>query len=249
MICLKSETEIEIMRKANRIVAGTLEMIGQEIRPGVTTRHLDEKCEAFILKQGAKPAFKGYKGFPNALCISVNDEIVHGIPGSRRIKEGDIVSCDVGVLYQEFFGDAAWTFPVGDISETAARLIKITREALYLGIEQAKTGNRLYDISHAIQKHVERNGFSVVKVFVGHGVGRQLHEDPQIPNYGKPGHGVRLREGMVLALEPMVNVGSSNVRILNDGWTAVTEDGTLSAHFEHCVVVRNGEAEILSVLD
>jgi methionyl aminopeptidase len=247
MIYLKSESEISIMRQANHIVAETLDLLESEIKPGVTTHYLDKICEEFILKNNAKPAFKGYNGFPNALCISVNDEIVHGMPGTRVLRNGDIVSCDVGTYYNGFYGDAARTFPVNGISEEAERLIKVTRESLMIGIREAKSGNRLYDISHAIQTHVEKNGFAIVKVFVGHGVGRQLHEDPQIPNYGKPGRGVKLRDGMVLALEPMVNVGRPEVKILEDGWTAVTEDGTLSAHFEHSIAIRNGEAEILSV--
>ncbi len=247
MIFLKSDSELSLLRSANQIVADTLILLEGYIKPDVTTEFLDAKCEEFILKNKAKPAFKGYRGFPNALCVSVNNEVVHGIPGSRKLADGDIVSCDVGVLYKDFFGDAAMTFPVGKISEVAKKLINITEQSLYLGIEQALAGNRLYDISHAIQTHVERNGFSVVRIFVGHGIGRHLHEEPQIPNYGSPGRGVRLKEGMVLALEPMVNVGYSGVKFLKDGWTAVTEDGSLSAHFEHSIVVRKQTPEILSL--
>jgi len=247
MIFLKSEVELQKLRSANRIVAETLTLLEKEIRPGVTTEYLDAMCERNIIKHGAKPAFKGYQGFPNCLCISINEEIVHGIPSKREIVDGDIVSCDIGVLYQGFYGDAAETFSVGDISDEARKLMKVTKESLYEGIKKALAGNRLYDISHAIQTHVENNELSVVRMFVGHGVGRDLHEEPQIPNYGSPGRGVRLKEGMVLALEPMVNMGSHRVRILRDGWTAVTEDGRLSAHFEHSIAVRNGEAEILSL--
>ncbi|MBN1879939.1 type I methionyl aminopeptidase [bacterium] len=246
MIFLKSANEIEILRKANQIVAETLEVVQAQIKPGVTTAHLDKCCEEYIRSKGAEPAFKGYRGFPNALCISLNEEVVHGIPGDRQLQEGDIASCDVGVKYKGFFGDSAATFPVGKISTIAADLIQITEEALYLGIEQAIVGNRLYDIGNAVQYHVEKSGFSVVKVFVGHGIGRQLHEDPQIPNYGPAGRGVKLRDGMVLAIEPMVNIGTDEIEILPDGWTAVTKDGSLSAHFEHSIVVRDSEAEILS---
>ncbi|MBN1552727.1 type I methionyl aminopeptidase, partial [bacterium] len=228
------------------IVAELLRMLRDEIQPGLTTLHLNNLCERYIEKKGAKAAFKGYNGFPNALCISVNEEIVHGIPGHRQLNEGDIVSCDIGVLWKGYYGDAAATFPVGEISREAEKLVTVTQESLYKGIEMAREGNRLYDISHAIQSHVESAGFSVVRMFVGHGIGRELHEDPQIPNYGLPGRGVRLKTGMVLALEPMVNVGHHGVKILNDGWTAVTEDGSLSAHFEHSIAIQNGVPEILS---
>lgn len=247
MIFLRSSAEIDILRQANQIVAETLDLIQDNISPGVTTAYLDQCCEDHILSRSGKPAFKGYRGFPNALCISVNDEIVHGIPGPRKLMIGDIVSCDVGVKYKGYYGDSAATFPVGEISSESQKLIRITEEALYLGIRQAVVGNRVYDIGHAIQTHVENEGFSVVKIFVGHGIGRELHEDPQIPNYGPPGLGARLREGMVLAIEPMVNMGGEEVEILQDGWTAVTKDGSLSAHFEHSIVVQGGEPEILSV--
>ncbi|MBN1297768.1 type I methionyl aminopeptidase [bacterium] len=247
MIFLKSSHEIDLMRQANQIVADALEKVLYAIKAGVSTEYLDRCCEECIREHGAEPAFKGYRGFPNALCVSINDEIVHGIPGSRKLMDGDIVSCDVGVLHRGYYGDAAMTFPVGEVSEDADRLMKTTEEALYLGIEQAVAGNRLYDIGHAVQTRVEKEGFSVVKVFVGHGIGRQLHEDPQIPNYGPAGRGIRLRDGMVLAIEPMVNTGSDEVEILDDGWTAVTKDGSLSAHFEHSIVVRDGSPEILSL--
>lgn len=246
MIFLKSASEIDLMRKANRIVAETLVVLQQQINPGITTAMLDEACEEYICSQGGEPAFKGYRGYPNALCISLNEEVVHGIPRQRQLVSGDIASCDVGVKYKGFYGDAAATFPVGEISADAADLLKVTEDSLYLGIREAVAGNRLYDIGYAIQNHVEKAGFSVVKVFVGHGIGRQLHEDPQIPNYGPAGRGVKLREGMVLAIEPMVNIGTDEIEILSDGWTAVTKDGSLSAHFEHSIVVREGEAEILS---
>ncbi len=247
MIHLKSENELKLMHKANQIVAATLDLLEEEVKPGVTTKYLNEIAEANIRKLGAKPAFKGYQGFPAALCISINEEIVHGIPGKRVVKDGDIVSCDIGAYYKGFYGDAAATFPVGEVSDEAKRLIKVTADSLEKGISEAKVGNRLYDISHAIQTHVEKNGFSVVRMFVGHGIGRRLHEDPQIPNFGVKGRGVRLKKGMVLAIEPMVNVGKYGVKILKDGWTAITEDGTLSAHFEHSVAITNGTAEILSL--
>lgn len=246
MIIIKSEEEIAKIRIANQIVAGALDLITTEIRPGIRTIDLDRLVETYIVENNAKPAFKGYRGYKHALCISVNNEVVHGIPGNRRLLHGDIVSCDIGAVFEDYYGDAASTFPVGEVSFTAKRLIEVTKQALYCGIEVALPGNRLYDISHSIQTHVESNGFSIVQMFVGHGVGRSLHEDPQIPNYGTAGHGVRLRPGMVLALEPMVNEGTHGVRILNDGWTAVTEDGKLSAHFEHSIVVRDGKPEILS---
>ncbi len=248
MIIIKSEDEIAKIRMANQIVAGALSLLKHQIAVGVRTIDLDRMVEDYILSKGGKPAFKGYRGYKHALCISINEEVVHGIPGARRLTDGDIVSCDIGAIYDDYYGDAACTYPVGKISSQAERLINVTEEALYRGIEMATPGNRLYDISHTIQTHVESNGFSVVQMFVGHGVGRALHEDPQIPNYGNAGHGVRLRPGMVLALEPMVNEGRHGVKILNDGWTAVTEDGKLSAHFEHSIAVRDGRPEILSEL-
>ncbi len=246
MIYLKSDAELKLIRAANQIVADALALLEEEIKPGVTTAYLDARVEEYILKNNGLPAFKGYRGFPNALCISIDNEIVHGIPGSRELKKGEIVSCDVGVIYKDYYGDAAVTIAVHPISDEAAKLLKVTEESLYLGIEQAIPGNRLFSIGHAVQTHVEANGFSVVKMFVGHGVGRHLHEDPQIPNYGQANRGMKLREGMVLALEPMVNVGHHGVNILKDGWTAVTEDGSLSAHFEHSIAIRQGKPEILS---
>jgi len=247
MIFIKSENEVSILRKANQIVAGALALMEKEIKTGVTTAYLDAQCEKYIRDNGGEPAFKGYRGFPNSLCVSINDEIVHGIPGERKLCEGDIVSCDIGVKFNGYYGDSAETFPVGAISQEKIKLLEVTKKSLYLGIEQAVHGNRLYDIGAAIQKYVEKHAYSVVRIFVGHGIGRELHEDPQIPNYGEPGRGLKLRDGMVLAIEPMVNIGLEDVEIRSDGWTAVTKDGSLSAHFEHSIVVRNGKPEILSI--
>jgi methionyl aminopeptidase len=246
---LKTPEEIEMMAQASKLVAETLEALKKEVRPGVTTEQLDRFAEEFILARGGRPAFKGYRNYPKTLCASVNEQVVHGIPSKRPLKEGDIVGLDLGAIVGGFYGDAAMTVAVGTVSPEAARLIKVTEEALYLGIEQAVVGNRLSDISHAIQRHVEAAGYSVVTDFVGHGIGRQLHEEPQVPNYGKPGQGPRLQYGMVLAIEPMVNMGGSAVRILEDQWTAVTKDGSLSAHFEHTIAIRpSGPARILTKL-
>lgn len=247
MIYLKSREEIEKIRKACRLVAQALERLRAAIRPGVTTEELDRVAEDFIRRHGGLPAFKGYRGYPKSLCVSVNEEVVHGIPGDRRLKEGDIVSLDLGVIMDGYYGDAAITVPVGRVSELAQRLLKVTEEALYRGIEQARPGNRLTDISHAIQRHVEAAGFSVVRDFVGHGIGRELHEDPQVPNFGPPNQGPRLRPGMVLAIEPMVNAGTWRVKILENQWTVVTADGELSAHFEHTVAVTEDGPEILTL--
>jgi methionyl aminopeptidase len=218
------------------------------IVPGITTKELDRVAEEYILLKGARPAFKGYRGFPATLCISVNEEVVHGIPSQRRLKEGDIVSLDVGANFVGYFGDAAITLPVGEVDPKAERLLEVTEKALYIGIEKAKVGNRLFDISYAIQSWVESHGFSVVRDFVGHGIGRDLHEEPQIPNFGIPHQGPRLEKGMVFALEPMVNEGTSAVRVLSDGWTVVTIDGKRSAHFEHTIAITEDGAEILSIL-
>ncbi len=238
MIILKSLQEIEKIRKACLIVADVLDGIRGMIRPGRTTQALDEFAERFILAAGAKPAFKGYRGYPKTLCTSVNNEVIHGIPSKDVVlKQGDIVSVDVGAIVDGFYGDAAITIPVGTITPEAERLMMITEESLLRGIAQAKAGNRLYDISHAIQRYVESNGCSVVREFVGHGIGRSLHEDPQIPNFGVPGQGLRLKPGMVLAIEPMVNVGGGTTVVQEDNWTAVTVDGSLSAHFEHTIAV------------
>ena len=214
--------------------------------PGVSTLELDRVAEELIYKAGAIPAFKGYLNYPSALCASVNEGVVHGIPSSRRLVEGDIVGLDLGVYRDGFYSDSAITVPVGDVGDRVRRLIEVTRQALYMGIAQAKAGNRLGDISHAVQTQVEANGFSVVKEFVGHGIGRRLQEEPQIPNYGLSGRGLKLKPGMVLAIEPMVNMGGANVKILADGWTAVTQDGSLSAHFEHTIAVTKGDALILT---
>jgi methionyl aminopeptidase len=247
MIFLKSPWEIEKMRRSNAIVAEVLARLREAIKPGITTLELDRLAEHLCRRKGAKPAFKGYRGYPFSLCVSVNEEVVHGFPSKKRVlKEGDIVSLDFGVLYDGYYGDAAITVPVGEISERAKRLLRVTEEALYKGIEQAVIGKRLGDISSAIQRYVEAHGYSVVRQFVGHGIGRALHEDPQVPNFGKPGRGVKLKEGMVLAIEPMVNEGTYEVEILADGWTAVTKDRKLSAHFEHTVAITKNGPEILS---
>lgn len=248
MVIIKSPREIEQLKRSNAIVAEVFEKLRGMIIPGITTRELDQVAEEFILLKRARPAFKGYRGFPATLCISINDEVVHGIPGQRRLKEGDIVSLDVGVNYIGYFGDAAITLPVGEADPEAKRLIEVTKKALYIGIEKAKAGNRLFDISYAIQSWVESHGFSVVRDFVGHGIGRDLHEEPQIPNFGTPHQGPRLEKGMVFALEPMVNEGTHEIRGLSDGWTVVTADGKRSAHFEHTIAITDDEAEILSTL-
>ncbi|MCK9420825.1 MAG: type I methionyl aminopeptidase [Nitrospirae bacterium] len=238
MIILKSLQEIEKIRKACVIVADVLGGIREMVRPGVTTQALDEFAERFIVAAGAKPAFKGYRGYPKTLCTSVNNEVIHGIPSKGAVlKQGDIISIDVGTIVDGFYGDAAITLPVGTITPEAERLMRITEESLLRGIAQAQAGNRLYDISHAVQNHVESNGYSVVREYVGHGIGRNLHEDPQIPNFGDPGQGPKLKPGMVLAIEPMVNVGGSATVTQEDNWTAVTADGSLSAHFEHTIAV------------
>lgn len=236
------------MRRAGRVVAQAHELVRERLRPGVTTADIDRWVQEFLDRQGAVSAFKGYQGYPAYTCTSVNDEIVHGIPGSRVLHEGDIVAVDIGAFVDGFCGDSAWTYPIGEVSELAQKLLRVTEQSLTKAIEQAVVGKRLSDIGHAVQTHVEAAGFSVVKNFVGHGIGRSMHEAPQIPNFGRPGRGPRLSEGMTLAIEPMVNVGGDEVRILEDNWTAVTADGSLSAHFEHTVAVRDGKAEILTVL-
>ncbi|MEW6542052.1 MAG: type I methionyl aminopeptidase [Nitrospirota bacterium] len=249
MIVLKTPEEIEVMARASKLVAETLEALKRQVRPGVTTDELDRFAEEFIRSRGGTPAFKGYRSYPKTLCASVNNQVVHGIPSKRVLKEGDIIGLDLGAIVDGFYGDAAVTVPVGDIPPKVAELLRVTEEALAKGIEQAVVGNRLSDISHAVQRHAEGAGFSVVTDFVGHGIGRQLHEEPQVPNYGKPGQGPRLQEGMVLAIEPMVNMGSSAVCILDDQWTAVTKDGSLSAHFEHTIAVQaSGPPRILTKL-
>jgi len=249
MIILKTPGEIEVMAKASRVVAETLEVLKKAVRVGVTTDELDALAEAEILARGAKPAFKGYRNYPKTLCASVNEQVVHGIPSKRKLKEGDIIGLDLGAIVDGFYGDSAVTVMIGEVSDKTAKLVRVTEEALMIGIEQAVVGRRLSDISHAIQHHVEGAGYSVVTEFVGHGIGRQLHEEPQVPNYGRPGQGPRLQGGMVLAIEPMVNMGGSAVRVLDDRWTAVTADGSLSAHFEHTIAIQaSGPARILSQL-
>lgn len=247
MIILKSAREIEQLKRANAIVARVLEEMRRVVAPGVSTEELDRIAEEIILSRGALPAFKGYRGYPKTLCVSINEEVVHGIPSQRRLREGDIVSIDVGANLDGYFGDAAITLPVGEVDAAGMKLLEVTEKALYLGIVQAKVGNRLYDISYAIQQWVESQGFSVVRDFVGHGIGKSLHEEPQIPNFGTPHQGPRLEKGMVFALEPMVNEGSYEVQILSDAWTVVTVDRKRSAHFEHTIAITDGEAEILSV--
>lgn len=246
MITRKSTRELRYMRDAGRVVANVFQELEKAVRPGVTTGELNRLAEDFIIRQGARPAFKGLYGFPAAICTSVNEQVVHGIPGLRKLEAGDIISIDIGAEINGYFGDAAVTFPVGDISPEACRLLDVTRDALYAGIDVARTGNRLSDISHAIQSYVEKHGFSVVRDYVGHGIGRKMHEDPQVPNFGRPGRGPRLEPGMTLAIEPMVNAGTYEVVTLDDGWTVVTRDGSLSAHFEHTVAITNGAAEILT---
>lgn len=242
---LKTPAEIELMDEANRIVHSVLEGIGQRIGPGVTPRQLDRFAEQTIRAAGGVPAFLRYRGYPATLCISVNDVIVHGIPNDAPFTEGDIVGIDCGVLYKGYYGDAAWTFAVGEVGEEVRRLLRVTKEALDLAVQQVRPGGRLSDIGYAVQRHAERHGFSVVRDFSGHGIGTSLHEEPQIPNFGQPGKGPKLRPGMVLAIEPMVNAGRSGVKMDADGWTARTEDGSLSAHFEYSVAVTERGARIL----
>ena len=246
MIVCKSPAEIERMRAANALVADVLAELAAMVAPGVTTLDLDVAAERLVRAGGAEPAFKGYRGYPCTLCASVNEQVVHGIPSVRALVEGDIISLDMGVKLNGFYGDSAVTVPVGRVSEEAARLLQVTRESLEKGIEQVRLGGRISDIGHAIQAHVEAHGFSVVREFVGHGIGSALHEEPQIANYGEPGRGPRLAEGMTLAIEPMVNVGRPAVKVLSDGWTAVTKDGNLSAHFEHTVAVTKGGPLVLT---
>ena len=246
MIVCKSASELARMRTANALVADVLGALKAMVLAGVTTLDLDAVAESLVRDGGAEPAFKGYRGYPATLCASVNEEVVHGIPSKRPLKAGDIVSLDVGVLLDGFYGDSALTVPVGEISVTAAKLLSVTEQSLERAISAVRVGARVSDLGHAVQHYVEANGYSVVREFVGHGIGTKLHEEPQIPNYGQPGQGPRLAEGMVLAIEPMVNIGSATVKILKDGWTAVTSDGNLSAHFEHTVAVTTEGAEVLT---
>lgn len=248
MIIFKTPEEIKIMREAGRIVAETHMKLKEAIRPGITTAELDRIAEKYILSRGATPAFKGYQGFPASICASINEELVHGIPGLRKLKNGDIISIDIGAVYNGFYGDAAVTVPVGEVSQEAIDLLQVTEDALMKGIQLAVVNNRLSDISNAIQKYVEEKGYAVVKDYVGHGIGRQMHEDPQVPNFGRPGFGPKLKPGLVLAIEPMVNIGTEEVVTLADNWTVVTKDKKLCAHFEHTIAITENGPEILTVI-
>ena len=249
MIPIKNGHDLQCMRQACKITAAARALAGEMVRPGVSTGEIDKAVHDFIVSQGAKPSFLNYGGFPASTCISVNSTVIHGIPGGYVLQEGDIVSVDVGAYYKGFHGDCAATYPCGTISVEAERLIDVTKQSFFEGIRFAKCGHRVSDISHAIQTYVESNGFSVVRSFVGHGVGAQLHEEPEVPNFGAPGRGPRLLPGMTLAIEPMVNVGTHEVRVLRDGWTVVTADGKLSAHYENTVLITDGEPEILTVAE
>jgi len=248
MIILKTKREIEIMKKAGRLVAQAHELVRSNIKPGVTTKELDRLVEEFLRSQNAIPTFKGYNGFPFSICASVNEEVVHGFPSERKLVEGDIISVDIGATFEGYVGDSAKTFFVGEVDDEKRRLVEATRQSFYEGIKFATTSYRLSDISHAIQSYAESKGFSVVRDFVGHGVGRNMHESPQIPNFGRPGKGPRLQEGMVLAIEPMINAGVYNVKILDNDWTVVTTDGKPSAHYEHTIAITDGEPMLLTVL-
>jgi methionyl aminopeptidase len=252
MISMKTAREIQLMREAGRVVAGILNVVEKHLRPGITTKELDQLSEDYVLSQGAKPAFKGYgfdkrNLFPATICLSIDDQVVHGIPGSRKLEEGQLLSVDVGAVKDGYYGDAAKTFSIGEISDEKKKLMTVTEKALQLGIENAVAGNHLEDISFAIQDYVEQNGFSVVRDLVGHGIGTKLHEDPAVPNYGRKGKGPLLRDGMTLAIEPMVNAGTYKVFTAKDGWTVYTSDGKPSAHFEHTVVITDGKPEILTL--
>lgn len=247
MIVLKTDREIGYMRDAGKIVGQTLQELKKAIVPGVTTLELDRIADQYIRHAGAIPAFKGYGGFPANICTSVNEQVVHGIPGSRQLNSGDVISLDVGTKLNRYYGDAAITIPVGDVDDELLNLLTVTEESLYKGIEKAIKGNRLSDISHAVQLHAESHGYGVVRDYVGHGIGQRMHEDPQIPNYGPPGRGPLLKNGMVLAIEPMINLGTPEVEVLADDWTVVTADGKISAHFEHTVAVTDGEPLILTL--
>ena len=249
MITIKNERELESMRQACKITASARALAGQMVKPGVSTKAIDQAVHDYIVSQGAKPSFLNYNGFPASACISVNSCVIHGIPGGYILKDGDIVSIDVGAFYKGFHGDCAATFACGAISTEAQKLIAVTKQSFFECIKFATKGKRVQDISHAIQTYVESNGFSVVRSFVGHGVGRKLHEEPEVPNFGNPGRGPRLLPGMTLAVEPMVNVGTHEVRILKDGWTVLTADGKLSAHYENTVLITDGEPEILTVTE
>ena len=248
MIILKTRREIEIMKKAGRLVAQSHELVRKHIKPGVTTKELDRLVDDFLRSQNAIPTFKGYNGFPFAICASVNEEVVHGFPSERELREGDIVSVDIGATFEGYVGDSAKTFLVGEVDEEKKHLVEATRQCFYEGIKFAKLSYRLSDISHAIQAYAESQGLSVVRDYVGHGVGKNMHESPQVPNFGKPNKGPRLQEGMVLAIEPMINAGVYNVKVLENNWTVVTVDGKPSAHYEHTVAITDGEPELLTVI-
>ena len=249
MIPVKNERELVVMRKACKITAAARALAGEMVRPGVTTGEIDKAIHDYIISQGARPTFLHYNGFPASACISVNDEVIHGIPGGYVLKEGDIVSVDVGAFYQGFTGDCAATFPCGEVSPLARKLIEVTQQSFFEGVKFARQGYRVSDIGHAVQTYVESNGFSVVRAFVGHGVGAALHEEPEVPNFGKPGRGPRLIKGMTLAVEPMVTAGHYDVRVLKDKWTTVTADGSLAAHYENSILITDGEPEILTVTE
>ena len=249
MITIKNAHQLEAMRQACKITAAARALAGEMVRPGVTTRQIDKAVHDFIVSQGAKPSFLNYSGYPASACISVNSTVIHGIPSDYALREGDVVSVDVGAYYKGFHGDCAATFPCGAVSAQAQRLIDVTKQSFFEGLAFVKPGHRVSDISHAIQTYVESNGYSVVRAFVGHGVGAQLHEEPEVPNFGAPGHGPRLLPGMTLAIEPMVNMGTHEVRVLKDRWTTVTADGKLSAHYENTVLITDGEPEILTVAE
>lgn len=247
MVTLKNSTEIQKMSEACKISAQALKVAGEYMKPGISTREIDDAIRKYIVSTGAKPNFLGYGGFPASACISINDEVIHGIPSKKRIlRSGDVVSVDVGAFYNGFNGDNAYTFAVGEISEEAQQLLRVTEECLYKAIEVAKPGNRIGDIGHAVQSYAESFGYGVVRKFVGHGVGKKLHEDPEVPNFGTPGRGVRLAAGMTLAIEPMINLVGEDVRVLSDGWTTVTASGSIAAHFEHTVVITKDGAKILT---
>ncbi|MFC1544037.1 type I methionyl aminopeptidase [Gemmatimonadota bacterium] len=247
MIHIRSADEIALLRESGRLVGQAHQLVREKVKPGARGEDIDREIETFIRDNGARPAFKGHQGFPASICFSVNHQVVHGFPTRDPLKEGDVVSVDIGVEKDGYFGDSAWTYICGEDLQDASELLRVTEESLFKGIAKAVEGNHLFDVSHAVQNHVEGNGYSVVREMVGHGIGIQMHEEPQIPNYGPPGKGPLIKAGMVFAIEPMVNQGSHEIVILRDGWTAVTRDGSLSAHFEHCIVVTNGEPVLLTV--
>ena len=248
MINIKSKREIDLLKEAGRITYLTHLEVKKHIKPGITTNELDRIADEFILKNGCTPSFKNYNGFPKSICASINDEVVHGIPSNRKLKEGDIISIDIGVCYKGYHGDSAWTYAVGNISEEAKHLMKVTEESLYAGLEKVKPGNRLSDISHAIQVYLESHGCSTPRDYTGHGIGTEVHEDPMVPNYGAPGKGPRLKKGMALAIEPMAHLGSCETEVLDDEWTVVTRDRSLAAHFEHTIVITDDGYEIMTKL-